>query len=63
MKVIEDILGKGSLNQSVNDKAVCRTAPAKPGLSKIYIPSTVIKIGLLVYTKFAERDTFSVQEL
>ena len=35
MKVIEDILGKGSLSDLMSNKAVCRTSPATPGLSKI----------------------------
>ena len=34
MKVIEDILGKGSPTELINDESVCRTAPATQGLSK-----------------------------
>ena len=34
VKMIEDILGKGSLTQSMNDEALCRTAPDTQGLSK-----------------------------
>ena len=45
----EDILGKGWLwiNQSVNHEAVCRTAPAKPGLSNITGIMQLVNSGCL----------------
>ena len=55
-----------SLNQSISDKAVCRTAPATPGLlnrthiftrpgtqGSIDIPSLFLSLSLIIYSKSA----------
>ena len=41
----EDILGKGWVTQLMNHKAVCRTAPATPGLSNTTWDHSKPKIG------------------
>ena len=61
----KDILGKGWLNESMNewmnDEAVCRTAPATPGLSTIPAPaSREPPFSLLFTTLFGTRWTCSV---
>ena len=40
------------MNQSVNDEAVCRTAPATPGLLNTSIPPGVLSFQVVFVNKF-----------